>query len=133
MLARRGSGGIIGNDILTRFDIVFDLGRGRLYLRPNRRWGDPIIADTSGLHLIRRLDGTTLVDEVVAASPAVDAGLEPGDELRAIDGADIATMTLAVLRDRLSEPGRQFSFVIVRDGVTSTAVLRTVPDLREAG
>ncbi len=70
----------------------------------------------SGLYLVRRPDGTALIDDLVAPSPAANAGLAPGDEPRSIDGVDTAAMTLAELRNRLKEPEREFILVVARDG-----------------
>lgn len=125
VLAASGKGGLIGNAILSRFNLVFDLERGQMYLKPNRRWDDPIQSDASGLFLVRGLDGRTLVDEIVAASPAASARLARGDELRSIDGVEAAAMTLAELRDWLKQPDRDVVLVADRDGVRRVFQLHT--------
>lgn len=125
VLARNGTAGLIGNAILSRFNIVFDLERGRMFLKPNDRWRDPVRSDASGLQLIRRAEGTTLIDEVVVPSPAADAGLATGDELRSIDGVEAATVSLAALRDRLKELDRKLSLVVVRDGEANTVEIHS--------
>jgi len=33
---QQGADGIVGNDLLRRFNVIFDYGRSRLYLKPNR-------------------------------------------------------------------------------------------------
>lgn len=125
VLARRGHGGLIGNAILTRFDLLFDLDRRSLYLRPNALWDGPIRDDASGLNVVLRDDGRIEVDEVIASSPADEAGFEPGDTLRRLDGTDLGTMPLAVLRGRLMEPGKTLRFEIVRKGQPSSLAIRT--------
>ena len=125
VLASPGKAGLIGNAILSRFNLVFDLEHSQMYLKPNRGWDDPIRNDASGLYLVRRRDGTTLIDALVASSPATNAGLAPGDELRSIDGVDTAAMTLAELRDRLKEPEREFVLVVARDGERRVSHLHT--------
>jgi hypothetical protein len=125
VLARPGSGGLIGNAILRRFNIVFDLDRHRMYLRPNSRWRAPVRTDASGLQLLRRPGGATLVEHVVAGSPADLAGLMRGDELRTIDDTDAAAITLAELRDLLQEPGREFGLVVSRGGESRAVQLET--------
>ena len=125
VLATPGKAGLIGNAILSRFNLVFDLEHSQMYLQPNRRWRDPIRSDASGLNLVRRPGGTTLVDDLVASSPAVNAGLAPGDELRSIDGVDTATLTLAELRDMLKEPEREVLLAVARDGESRVFHLHT--------
>jgi S1-C subfamily serine protease len=125
VLARPGSGGLIGNAILRRFNIVFDLDRHRMYLRPNSRWRAPVRTDASGLQLLRRPGGATLVEHVVAGTPADLAGLMRGDELRTIDDTDAAAITLAELRDLLQEPGREFGLVVSRGGESRAVQLET--------
>ncbi len=125
VLARRGEAGLIGNAVLRRFNLVFDLDRERLYLRPNGHWDDAIKSDASGLFLARRGDGTIVVDDVVAASPAAEAGLQPGDELRSINGISLRTMTLAQLRDHLKEPDRTLRLLVTRAGEANRVPLHT--------
>jgi hypothetical protein len=119
-----GRAGLIGNALLLRFDILFDLERNRLYLRPNSRWSAPIRADASGMQLVRRADGRTVVLHVVEASPAEEAGVLVGDELRSISGRAADSMTLAAIRDLLKDEQLERRLVVVRAGVEKAFLLR---------
>jgi membrane-associated protease RseP (regulator of RpoE activity) len=71
----------------------------------------------SGNHLDARL--TTTLDQVVAGGPADRAGLEPGDEIVAIDGAPIASWddVRPELRGHVDD---SVEFMVERDGETLT-------------
>jgi hypothetical protein len=38
---QEGADGIIGNDLMRRFNVIFDYGNKRLYLKPNRHFDTP--------------------------------------------------------------------------------------------
>jgi hypothetical protein len=121
--AANNRAGLIGNAILRRFNFVFDSTRQRMYLKPNRTWGNAIRTDASGLRLIKQANGAVLISEIVAGSSAALVGLAAGDQLLSIDGADAISMPLAALRTRLKQLGKTFSLEIVRDGTSRKVVL----------
>jgi hypothetical protein len=81
--------GFIGAGILQRFTVTWDYTGNRIFLSPNRTFGEPFEADASGLHLESPGPQYQMVeiDSVLPGSPAAHAGLEPGDEILAVDGA----------------------------------------------
>lgn len=80
--------GIIGNEILSRFTLIFDYYRGKLYLAPNKYYDDQFKYDRSGLQIIA--SGSTLntfiIYNVIPGSPAAEAGIQAGDEIRRLNG-----------------------------------------------
>ena len=80
--------GIIGNEILSRFTLIFDYYRGKLYLTPNKFYDDQFKYDRSGLQIIA--SGSTLntfiIYNVIPGSPAAEAGIQAGDEIRRLNG-----------------------------------------------
>ncbi|KAB8161449.1 PDZ domain-containing protein [Streptomyces sp. 3MP-14] len=78
----------------------------------------------TGIAVLRTADGRIEVSEVHADSPAERAGIEPGDEIRAIDGVPLAggPVTDVVSRLRGSDrpeqagPGSTVSLGMERDG-----------------
>jgi len=116
--------GLLGNGILRKFNTVFDTRRARMFLRPNRYFGDELPLDASGLFLIRTREGSVVVDATVSASPSADAGILPGDVLTRIDGDVIADLPLDVIRVRLSEVPALRTLEVVRDGVARSVELR---------
>jgi hypothetical protein len=99
---------IIGGEILSRFNIVFDYSRRQMILEPNARLGEPFPFDASGLtlQLVEETKQFRII-EVRADSPAADAGLRAGDIILAIDGRPAAKWTLAEVQTLLQHPGKQ--------------------------
>ena len=78
-----GRSGIMGNDILSRFIVVIDFTRSRLYLKRDRHFNEKFTFDRSGIAVIAA--GADLnryfVNNVLANSPASEAGLRENDEI----------------------------------------------------
>ncbi|MBV9497153.1 MAG: aspartyl protease family protein, partial [Acidobacteria bacterium] len=80
--------GLIGGDILKRFTLTIDYPHERLLLAKNAAFGEPFEFDMSGAYFVavdEKLDRFR-VDNVIAGSPAANAGVAAGDELVSIDG-----------------------------------------------
>ena len=77
-----GPMGILGNDVLKRFNVFIDLQQKRMSLEPNRLYHDQFEVNCSGLELVT--DDTfqrVIIDHVYVGSPAEEAALEVGDEI----------------------------------------------------
>jgi len=81
--------GNVGEGILRRFTVTFDYSKGRLYLKPNRFFGEREVFNRTGFTI--KQDGS--VFEVVPGGPADQAGLAPGTRILSIDGRDPAQMS----------------------------------------
>lgn len=115
-MSRTSLSGLIGNGILKRFNTVFDASRNRMFLSPNRNRVTPIRSDASGLVLARPARGLVRVAEIVAGSPAAEAGIRKGDQVRAIDGEMAGAMSLEALREKLRRVGEVRWLELERDG-----------------
>jgi hypothetical protein len=72
-------GAIAGAGLLSRFNLVIDLSRERLWMTPNQRASLPFRRNVTGLY-----HGEDMVLDMVApGSPAKAAGFRPGDRLAA--------------------------------------------------
>ena len=83
--------GIIGNDILRRFNLILDYAKREFYFMPNSRYQDPFDYAYSGIELYY-IDGEIVIGDVAAKSPAEVAGLKEGDVLIGVNkliGQDI--------------------------------------------
>jgi hypothetical protein len=112
--------GNVGGAILKRFVVTLDYDHSTLYLKPiGRRVADLDTSDRAGVWLNRSADGYRVLD-VVAGSPADQAGLKVGDEVTAIDGQPAKTLSLDVVRLKLRTlpPGTVVTFTVRRDGQT---------------
>ena len=119
--------GLIGSEILRRFRVIFDHTRGRLILEPNAHYAEPVEYDMSGISLRAYGDDlrTFKVYQVLAKSPAAEAGLRVGDVLTNIDGMPASRFTLEEVCQMMKQPGREHTLSIKRGGWTSSVKIRT--------
>ena len=77
-------GGLIGNDILRRFNVILNYGRSDIYITPNSHFTEPFDYSYSGVELYL-IDGLILIGDVAKGSPAEAAGLKEGDQVMAVN------------------------------------------------
>ena len=77
-------GGVIGNDILRRFNVVFNYGKREIHLYPNSHYNDDFDYSYTGLNMYY-VDGKIILDEVIKKSPAYKAGLKKDDVIIAVN------------------------------------------------
>lgn len=77
-------GGLIGNDILRRFNTIFNYEKEEFYLTPNRHYVDPFDYAYTGVELYM-VDGVVTAGDVATGSPAETAGLREGDIIISIN------------------------------------------------
>lgn len=107
-------GGLIGNDILRRFNCVLNYSRNEFYLTPNTHFRDPFDYSYSGLELYM-FNGVIEIGEVAKGSPADIAGLKVGDRVIAI-GKNISN-NLNQYKLELQVEKAVVKMTIQRDGV----------------
>lgn len=95
--------GLVGNELLARFDVIFDFAEGTIYLRPNRHFADPQ-PRTMGVSLREQTDHW-VVNGLTEGSNADRAGLRRGDRVEQINGltpSDFGSLTVDSLPNRLT-------------------------------
>lgn len=78
-------GGLIGNDLLRRFNLIVNYARSEIYIIPNGNYRQPFDYSYSGVN-IGLIDGQVTVTDVMPRSPGDLAGLKEGDVVLSIDG-----------------------------------------------
>lgn len=76
-----GRHGSLGNDILKRFNVVFDFQGSALYLQPNKLFKTPFSYNRSGMD-VEKIDPMIpiyTIFSIIPGSSADKAGLKPGD------------------------------------------------------
>ena len=101
--ARQDTAGNIGFGVLRQFTLFFDYPRTQIYFEPNAQWGQPDLADRSGLRLERSEKAFT-VAFVAENSPAAAAGLKSGDRIVAVNTVPSDTLSLEDVRTLLKGP-----------------------------
>ena len=78
-------GGLIGNDLLRRFNLIVNYPRSEIYIIPNSSYHAPFDYSYSGVN-IGLIDGQVMITDVMRGSPGDLAGLREGDMILEIDG-----------------------------------------------
>lgn len=112
--------GIIGNEILSRFNVVFDYWNEVIYLKPNKNYRNKFKYDRSGLILIasgKNLNRYT-VQYVVPNSPADEANIQKGDTILKINRVSTKILTMdGVVQKLRKRIGKRIKLLVERDGV----------------
>ena len=119
--------GLIGNMILSRFDIIIDYYRQKLYIKPNKSYNKRFKFDRSGLVFVASgADlNTFIVSYVVPGSPAYEAGIMQGDEIRRVNFMSIGYFSMANLTRKLQgKIGKRIKLVIRRNGIKMKKTFR---------
>jgi clan AA aspartic protease (TIGR02281 family) len=100
--------GYLGAPILRRFNLTFDVAGRRLWIEPNASYAvesPPPASVRSGFACLP--EGTTwIVQDLIADSPAAEAGVRRGDRLLEINGAPVQSLKpQGIKRAFRAEPG----------------------------
>ena len=116
-LAATDNDGPIGNEILQRFKMTLDYSRRRMWLEPNAHLTDPFQSDMSGIEFDSAGDNCRIfkVTDIAAKSPAAEAGIQPGDEIIAIDNRPAAQFTAAQIYQLFMVDGAEHSLALRRE------------------
>ena len=76
--------GLIGNDILRRFNVIFNYSKRDIYMVPNSHFRDPFDYAYSGFELYY-IDGKIEIGSVSENSPAAHAGIKERDVVIAVN------------------------------------------------
>ena len=77
-------GGLIGNDILRRFNVIFNYAKRDIHMVPNSHFRDPFDYSYSGIELYL-IEGRIEMGSVIKGSPADLAGIREGDVVIAVN------------------------------------------------
>jgi hypothetical protein len=118
--------GQIGGEALRRFRLILDYSRQRIILEPNKHLAEPVEADMSGFEMVAEGEGlkTLTINEIIANSPAAEAGLQEEDELIAIDGRPVTEFSLEQIRQMLKQEGKEYLLMLKRGSQTIEVKLK---------
>jgi hypothetical protein len=106
-------GGLIGNDILRRFNVVLNYDRRDIYLMPNSHFNEQFDYSYTGIELYY-IDGKILVGDVAKDSPAEKAGLQEGDVVVAVNKN--FSQNLQQYKAAIQNTGDRLQLIIQREG-----------------
>ncbi len=114
-------GGIIGNDLLRRFNLIINYQQQEMHLKPNSHFKEPFDYSYTGLG-IYMIDGQIMIEDVLKDSPGEKAGLQPGDLIIAIDNN--MSGNIQTYKNLLQVTGSKLKMVILRNGKPIETILR---------
>jgi hypothetical protein len=122
-----GTLGNIGGGILSRFRVIFDYANRRMILEPGADMAQPFESDMSGLAIVSTPPDyrTVRVARVQTGSPALDAGVQPGDEIESVDGAPAGEIGVPALRERFRREGQEIRLGLRRGAERLAVTVRT--------
>lgn len=118
--------GNIGNEVLKRFNVIFDYRHSAMYLKPNNHFDDPFEHDMSGMSLVTggEVYRRYFITNIVPGSPADEAGLEVDDEILSINLQPTKEMSISEIDNLFrSEDKRNLLLEIGREGERGMVVL----------
>ena len=114
--------GNIGGSVLREFTCIYDLPHRSFYLEPNTWYGKPELTDNSGLVIDSRGKSARVLF-VYPGSPAAEAGIVAGDELKDSNERDFTGDQLHDLLDAV--PGSNVCVTVMHQARVTPDVFRT--------
>lgn len=114
-------GGLVGNDILRRFNVILNYEHRVIYLVPNSHYRDPFDYSYTGLG-IYWIDGEVRVGDVMKGSPAEKAGLKEDDVLVAV-GNNFSN-NIQAYKNLLQNIGEKVKIIVKRNERLEQLVLQ---------
>ncbi len=106
-------GGLIGNDLLRRFNLIINYDQKDIYMIPNSHFKDVFDYSYTGLG-IYMINGEIVVVDVMPGSPAEEAGFKPGDIMMSV--ANNFTRNIQAYKSLMQNPGEKLRILIIREG-----------------
>jgi S1-C subfamily serine protease len=107
------TGGVIGNDILRRFNLIINYPSKEIHLKPNTHFYDDFDYSYTGLGLYQ-INGEIVVEDVIDKSPGDKAGFKQNDIIFAVDNN--FTHSLQTYKQALQNAGNTIKVLVMRNG-----------------
>jgi hypothetical protein len=107
-------GGLIGNDILRRFNTILNYDKRDIFMVPNSHYRESFDYSYSGIELYF-IDGQVEIGDVAEGSPAEKSGLQERDVVIAINKN--FSQNLNQYKVALQAPNEKIKIIIRRNGV----------------
>jgi hypothetical protein len=104
-------GGLIGNDLLRRFNVIINYDAKDFHLKPNSHYSDGFDYSYSGIELYY-VNGLIVIGDVAKDSPAEKVGLLEGDVVVAINKNFSQNMTQ--YKTAMQDPGESIKMIVRR-------------------
>lgn len=114
-------GGLIGNDLLRRFNMVLNYPKREIHLMPNSHFRDDFDYSYTGVNMYY-IDGKIISDEVINKSPAYRAGLKKGDVILAVNMN--FSNDIGIYKNLMQAVGQKITLLVSRDNIPQIITFR---------
>ena len=122
--AHKKVSGIIGSQVLSRFNIIIDLPTKTMYLEKNKSYGEAFVVNCSGLDVQLSPDKSkVLIHQVFENSQAEQAGIKQNAELVSLNGKPASDFDMAEITKMLKKDGSSIDLVVRQDGAEKSVTL----------
>jgi hypothetical protein len=116
-------GGLIGNDLLRRFNMIINYPKREIHLKPNSHFTEPFDYAYTGMAMYY-INGKVMIEDVVSGSPADKAGIKVDDILVAV-GNNFSN-NIMQYKTMLQSAQEKLKLIIQRKGVLTEITLRPI-------
>lgn len=120
-------GGLIGNDLLRRFNIIINYEKSDIYMTPNTHFKDQFDYSYTGLGMYL-IDGEIIVIDVMPDSPADKGGFKPDDVVMAVENN--FSKNIQTYKNLMQSAGEKLRVLVLRDGTPIILTLKVKNVLR---
>jgi hypothetical protein len=117
------TGGLLGNDLLRRFNMILNYPNREIHLQPNSHFTEDFDYAYTGLG-IYFVDGKIMVEDVIAGSPADKAHFKVGDQVLAVNKN--FSLNMQVYKTILQRPYETVSVLIKRGNALKELAISTI-------
>jgi hypothetical protein len=114
-------GGLLGNDILKRFNIIFNYKKREIHLLPNGHFRERFEYTYTGMSIFF-VGGRVVIDDIIPGSPADKAKLKKDDVIVSVDNN--ISNDINQYKDLL-QSAYKVKLVILRDNVLYSLIFKT--------
>ncbi|WEK36789.1 MAG: aspartyl protease family protein [Candidatus Pseudobacter hemicellulosilyticus] len=105
-------GGLIGNDLLRRFNLIINYERRDIYMTPNTHFKDIFDYSYTGLGMYL-VEGEIQVVDIMPGSPAEKAGFREGDVILSV--GNNFSKNIQAYKNLLQTPGEKLKVLVLRE------------------
>jgi hypothetical protein len=120
-------GGLIGNDLLRRFNLIINYDRRDIHLLPNSHFREPFDYSYTGLGMYY-VDGVIKILDVMKGSPAEKAGFKVQDIVMAVKND--FSQNIQTYKNLMQHTGQKVKVLVYRDGEPVVLTLRVMNILK---
>ena len=114
-------GGLIGNDLLRRFNLIINYEKRDIYMVPNSHFKDVFDYSYTGIGMYV-INGEIRIIDVIPGSPAEAAGFKSEDIIMAVENN--FSQSIQTYKNLLQSPGQRLKILILREGEPMVLTLK---------